>query len=79
MGEYAEMMLDGTCCHICGEYLGGDDGYPVACPSCQDDLQPAPPVHGRTKCSICGKRVKKVGLADHKRDVHAIAKAEDKA
>lgn len=26
MGEYADMMLDGTCCSSCGEFLdiGGD-------------------------------------------------------
>ena len=34
MGEYAEMMLDGTCCSCCGEYLGRDDGYPIMCDSC---------------------------------------------
>lgn len=37
MGEYAEMMLDGTCCHTCGEYLGTDNGYPTACESCGGD------------------------------------------
>lgn len=33
MGEYAEMMLDGTCCATCGEYLydGGGDGIPRFC------------------------------------------------
>lgn len=25
MGEYAEMMIDGTCCEACGEFMG-DDG-----------------------------------------------------
>jgi hypothetical protein len=40
MGEYAEMMLDGTCCSCCGEYLDGDgDGFPVMCPSCADHEQ----------------------------------------
>ena len=39
MGEYAEMMLDGTCCHTCGEYLGTDNGYPTACESCGDDCE----------------------------------------
>lgn len=36
MGEYAEMMLDGTCCSMCGEYLGGGDGWAVLCASCDD-------------------------------------------
>jgi hypothetical protein len=36
MGEIAEMMLDGTLCEGCGDYLGdGDEGYPQYCsPSC---------------------------------------------
>lgn len=33
MGEYAEMMLDGTCCECCGEFIDDDDagGYPRYC------------------------------------------------
>lgn len=32
MGEYAEMMLDGTCCATCGEYIGrGARGFPGYC------------------------------------------------
>lgn len=31
-GEIAEMMLDGTLCECCGEYIGdGDSGYPRYC------------------------------------------------
>lgn len=40
MGEYADMMLDGTCCSMCGEFLndGADgDGFPVTCVSCGGD------------------------------------------
>lgn len=37
MGEYADMMLDGTCCSSCGVFLGGNDGYPVQCRSCAAD------------------------------------------
>lgn len=37
MGEYAEMMLDGTCCAQCGEFLdSGGDGFPVVCAACTD-------------------------------------------
>lgn len=42
MGEYAEMMLDGTCCATCGEYLdGGEDGIPRYCSAAcmPDDLK----------------------------------------
>jgi hypothetical protein len=44
MGEAAEMMLDGTCCSSCGEYLGGNEGYPVQCASCRHDDKYAPRV-----------------------------------
>lgn len=38
MGEIAEMMLDGTLCSSCGEYLGSDaDGYPIQCLGCEGD------------------------------------------
>lgn len=37
MGESAEAMLDGTMCQVCGEYLGGDEGYPVTCAGCRQD------------------------------------------
>ena len=33
MGEIAEMMLDGTLCEQCGEYIGEGEGYPRACDS----------------------------------------------
>lgn len=33
-GEIAEMMLDGTLCEGCGEYMGGDAGYPRRCAGC---------------------------------------------
>ncbi len=75
MGEIAEMMLDGTMCSSCGEYLGGDDGYPVQCPSCSDaDDDFGPVEYGKPKvsCPECRKRVKEIGLADHMRDKHGI-------
>lgn len=33
MGEYAEMMLDGTLCEACGEFIddGGGEGIPRYC------------------------------------------------
>ena len=36
MGEYADMMLDGTCCQYCGTYIGSDNGYPTSCGCCDD-------------------------------------------
>jgi hypothetical protein len=47
MGEIAEMMLDGTLCAGCGEYLGRDLGFPQYCDGCEDPLEPPQP--GRKK------------------------------
>lgn len=72
MGEYAEMMLDGTLCQVCGDFMGDDSGFPRTCAACQWEekkvLKPAAP---KVKCPTCGKKVKAVGLADHQRDVHS--------
>lgn len=44
MGEYAEMMLDGTCCSSCGQFLDIDglvfggfepQGFPGLCADCR--------------------------------------------
>ncbi len=33
-----EMMLDGTLCEQCGEFLDGESpGYPRCCESCEQD------------------------------------------
>lgn len=45
MGEIAEMMLDGTLCEGCGEYLGEDLGYPGYCNACaevQNEIERTP-------------------------------------
>ncbi len=63
MGEYAEMMLDGTCCSCCGELLGDWEnpaGYAMTCPSCADDLDDEPAAKTpRTEttwgCGECGR------------------------
>ena len=48
MGEYAEMMLDGTCCSGCGEFLDANTGYPVMCGACERALH-APKHETRAK------------------------------
>jgi len=87
MGDIADMMLDGTLCQGCGEYLDRIGGFPQFCVSCQ--AQQSIDVHGRpdfgveTKpayvpdpinihCPDCGRKVKRVGLADHRRDSHGV-------
>jgi endogenous inhibitor of DNA gyrase (YacG/DUF329 family) len=78
MGEMAEMLLDGTCCECCGEYLGdGPTGYPRYCSKqCATgrgapwhDPLPAPKIR-KTKCPECGRKVKIAGLKDHLRAMH---------
>jgi hypothetical protein len=83
MGEVADMMLDGTLCEGCGEFLGSDYG-PAYCASCAKDrgrivmsVSSADPLHGVEKpnvpkvaCPTCGKFVKVTGIGDHWRQVH---------
>lgn len=67
MGEIANMMLEGTLCAGCGEYLeqGWGDGFPRYCAGC------APPsLKVKVKCPQCGRSVKAVGLDQHIRDAH---------
>lgn len=55
MGEIAEMMLDGTLCSCCGEYLGDDAGYPMTCGGCggyeQDHTRRLPPNYRIPGCA----------------------------
>ena len=83
MGECAEMMLDGTCCQCCGEFLGDSGGFPVFCSSCKPDrtnhdnrvtTKSGIPIDRPSKvnCPTCNKLVKKAGLKDHNRVVHNL-------
>lgn len=75
MGEIAEMMLDGTLCQVCGEFMGDDRGFPRTCAGCEKPVRRN--VFGeapmKVKCPTCGKKVKHNGLADHTRVVHHVA------
>ena len=50
MGEIADMMLDGDMCEGCGEYLGGGDGFPRRCYSCEPVADRLPPATRRKTC-----------------------------
>jgi hypothetical protein len=82
MGEIAEAMLDGTLCSQCGDYLGGDEGYPVTCDGCKraERREPRlprfsrysiPPRAGTVECPHCPSWVKPGrGLHDHMKAKH---------
>lgn len=43
MGEIAEMMLDGTLCEGCGEFIGEPCEFPRLCAGCAKDRVLAKP------------------------------------
>lgn len=57
MGEIAEMMLDGTLCENCGDFIGEGSGFPRYCSAAcakdrgaaTDGAQVARPSHNATK------------------------------
>jgi len=59
MGEYAEMMLDGTCCSQCGEFLDANTGYPTLCGGCESVLD-------AFQIELHPRRGE-IGLRDHRR------------
>jgi len=84
MGEIAEMMLDGTMCEGCGEFMniGGEaPGYPQRCAACGEEPDDSQPVdyrplktagqkRRRVKCE-CGKGFRTTAARDqHRRDKH---------
>lgn len=77
MGEIAEMMLDGTMCSSCGEYLGTDNGYPTQCAGCggEEVEEHHVPIRRHNKaakvqCPFCPRKTKRAGLADHIQEKH---------
>lgn len=74
MGEIADMMLDGTLCQSCGVYLEDSlPGFPQSCADCQkaEELNEMLASESRNvSCPTCGKRVRRIGLAQHQRDKH---------
>lgn len=84
MGEIADMMLDGTLCEGCGVALGGRaDGFPRRCGSCRREANAERHAQvlaeqqrqKKVRCPDCGRKVKSIGLADHRRDAHGITGA----
>ena len=69
MGEIAEMMLDGTLDCVTGEYIGGACGYPR---TFEGRRRKSGYERNRESvpCPERSKRMSKIGLIDHIRDVH---------
>jgi len=86
MGEIAEMMLDGTLCEGCGVFLNAEPtGYLCRCRSCEAEAKTEraarnvaanKKMHAEQKkipCTICGRKVKTIGMANHMKDAHPPA------
>ncbi len=76
MGEYADMMLDGTLCETCGAYIGRDCGYPQYCSkacAAESGIE-EPDLQHQTKpyaCAQCSKRfATEGGLRQHTQVKH---------
>jgi hypothetical protein len=61
MGEIADAMLDGTMCSCCGEYLGGDEGYPVQCAGCRRAERSEPRVPRFDRYAIKSAKIQQPG------------------
>lgn len=80
MGDIADAMLNGDMCEGCGVEMFGGMGFPQRCPACRRDDGEAPTRRykgtprnkKKLSCPDCGKRVKAVGLRDHRRDAHGL-------
>ena len=78
MGEYAEMMLDGTCCSTCGEYIGTDNEYPTMCAGCAAEFEETMEDPMRLHvCPHCGKHLRTdLGVQQHVAAKHPKAAAD---
>lgn len=55
MGDIADMMLDGTLCQVCGEYIGQEDfDFPQSCSSCEENEEIDHDFTDEVVCPWCG-------------------------
>jgi predicted Zn-ribbon and HTH transcriptional regulator len=59
MGAIAEMMLDGTLCQQCGQFIGRPCGYPVTCNDCRSEAAETPKRKSKQVTKRGGRRPKK--------------------
>ena len=79
MGDIADMMLEGLLDEETGEYIGDANldkygteapGFPISYEREHRKQDQSHQPQQRIPCDICGKKVKRIGLSQHKRDVH---------
>lgn len=73
MGDIADQIVNGDICQTCCCGEGPGEGYPFTCDECSDqfEVKDSPRAgKGKTKCPVCKKTVRKVGLQDHAKTVH---------
>lgn len=78
MGDIADMMLDGTLCAGCGEYLGSEFCVLSYCSGCENPNLPKKPAKAgglvklpRVKCAQCERWISPRGMQKHIHDKHA--------
>lgn len=76
MGEYADMMIDGDACSLCGVTLYGPlagNGVPALCRDCRRQQKSKQRQSLPFRCDYCGKRVSsQIGLKQHTAAVHGL-------
>ena len=75
MGEIAEMMIEGSICQYCGEFLGAGDGFATSCSSCdeRDDMQGEVEEKPIIECPSCNKTFKTAqGARQHYQAKHGM-------
>jgi hypothetical protein len=69
MGEYADMVLNGDACEICGVPIldAGGNGTPRSCRKCVADDTPEPTRTRSVRCPVCDRPFRnEFGLAQHR-------------
>ncbi len=66
MGEYADYILNGDDCQVCGEHIGNGDGVPRTCAGCGGGYENKKPP-GRTDAQKAARNRQRRRRAERKR------------
>lgn len=69
MGEYADMIIDGEVCQLCGVFLGDAPGHPRYCPDCNAQAHQKPQ-NKQLQCPHCERKF----IHERALDAHSVAK-----